>query len=149
VEVEMTRVRLVRLVAAAGLSMAAVLALSDPLAGQDRKAGPVTVKTILKVEFETQQTDPPNLVVIVTGQVPTGGWSSPTLTRKKYDAPPADGIQDYTLTAVPPSGIVTQVLSKVEASDSWKGYTVKAPWLKGVRVHGADKGVVVKMLDGK
>jgi hypothetical protein len=146
VEIEMTRVRLVRLVAAVGLSAAAVVALADPLAGQDRKADPVTVKTILKVEFAIQEIDPPNLVVYATGEVPTGGWSGAKLTRKKYDTPPADGIQDYTLTAVAPTGIVTQALSKVEARDTWSRYTVEAPWLKGVRVHGAGKGVVVKML---
>jgi hypothetical protein len=146
----MLRARLVRLVAAVGLSAAAVVALADPLAGQDRgKADPVTVKTILKVEFAIQEIAPPNLVVTATGQVPTGGWSGAKLTRKKYDTPPADGIQDYTLTAVAPTGIVTQVLTKVEARDTWSRYTVEAPWLKGVRVHGAGKGVVVKMLDGK
>ncbi len=146
----MTRAHLVRLFATAGLSVVAVLALSDPLAGQDRgKADPVTVKTILKVEFAIQEINPPNLVVTATGQVPTGGWSGAKLTRKKYDTPPADGIQDYTLTAVAPTGIVTQALSKVEARDTWSRYTVEAPWLKGVRIHGADKGVVVKMLDGK
>ena len=146
----MTRSDLPRLAAAAGLAAAAVLGLSDPTAGQDaKKAEPKTVATIVKVELAIQEIAPPNLVVTATGEVPTGGWSGAKLTRKTYVTPPKDGIQDYTLTAVPPDGVAAQVISTVKASDTWKAYTKEAPWLKGVRVHGEGKGVVVKMLDGK
>lgn len=146
----MTRSRLPRLFAAAGLAAAAVLGLSDPTAGQDaKKAGPATVTPVLKVEIAIQEINPPNLVVTATGEVRTGGWSGAKLTRKKYDTPPKDGIQDYTLTAVPPEGFATLAFETVMASDTWKAYTKDAPWLKGIRIHGEGKGVVVKMLDGK
>ena len=111
-----------------------------------KKPQPGIVHKILKVQTELQTVNPPNLVVTVTGQVPTGGYAKPKLVRVVHATPPEDGIQDYVLLAVPPSGIATQVVSEVKAADQWKGYEKEAPWLKGIRVHGVDDGVVVKML---
>jgi hypothetical protein len=107
-----------------------------------------TAGKILRVDFSIEESNPPNLVVTAVGQVPTGGYDPKkvTLQRVAYVAPPADGIQDYKLTAVKPTGIVTQVISEVSGKDRWKGYTKEAPWLKGVRVHGVGDGIVVKML---
>ena len=111
----------------------------------DKKAEPQTVKKILKVEHSEQEINPPNLVVKAVGEVSTGGYTNAKLTRTVYVTPPKDGIQDYTLTADAPTGPAIQVISKVDASDTWKGYAIEAPWVKGVRVHGVDKGVVVVM----
>lgn len=113
---------------------------------ESQKPEPITVEKILKVEFVIQEMAPPNLVVTVIGEVPSSGYESVKLTRVTYVKEPEDGIQDYTLTAVPPSEPAMQVLSEVKAEDTWKRYTEEAPWLKGIRVHGVGDGVVVKML---
>jgi len=118
---------------------------ADELNG-DKKPQPGIVPKILKVQTELQTVDPPNLVVTVTGQVPTGGYTKARLVRVAYAMPPEDGIQDYILFAVPPSGFATQVISEVSAADRWKAYEKDAPWLKGIRVHGVGDGAVVKIL---
>ncbi|PHS05080.1 MAG: hypothetical protein COA78_15690 [Blastopirellula sp.] len=101
-----------------------------------------TVDQILSVTYHIEKKNPPNLIVIATGQVPTSGYKNAILTKVEYVMPPADGIQDYYLTATPPSGISNPVLSKVKAQNKWDGYTDDAPWLKGIRVHGTGNGIV-------
>ena len=136
---------------ACGMWLGAFLVLGLALVGfaQENMRGPGVVARILKVEVLIQESAPPNLVVSAIGRVPTGGYSNATLVRAVYTKPPADGIQDYFLLATPPSGIATQVLSQVSATDTWPAYTRAAPWLKGIRVHGVGEGVVVKMVGGK
>lgn len=135
-----------------GLGFLGVAAGPSPMVAEQKDGGkksePRIVKKILKVEFAVETIDPPNLIVTVTGQVPTGGYdkNKVNLVRVAYVTPPADGIQDYVLFAVPPSGFATQVISEVKAGNRWKGYAKEAPWIKGIRVHGADEGVVVQML---
>jgi hypothetical protein len=128
---------------------AALCGLMLPAIGNadDKKspAGPQVVAKILKVEHAEQETAPPNLTVTATGQVSSGGFTKPTLLRATYVTPPEDGIQDYFLVAVPPSGPAIQVISEVKASDTWKGFRKEAPWIKGIRVHGVGEGIVVKM----
>lgn len=116
-------------------------------AGDAAEGDPQIIADIVKVTWVIEESNPPNLVVTAKGKVSHGGFSKAKLSRAVYVMPPSDGIQDYFLTAVPPDGPSTQVISYVEASDRWKGYTTEAPWLKGIRVHGAGDGVVVKMLD--
>jgi hypothetical protein len=124
-----------------GLALAAL-----PQAGSRAadKAKLVTVKTILEVTYAIQESEPPNLVVTAVGQVNSGEYKDVKLTRVKYTKPPKDGIQEYVLSAVPPSGAAIQVISKVTATDTWKAYKKEAPWIKGIRVKGAGDGVVVK-----
>jgi hypothetical protein len=134
------------------LAVSALLVFTCLLTGRaisaEAETGPrVVVATILDVEFGIQKSLPPNLVVTAIGEVPTGGYGEPLLTRVVYSKPPADGIQDYVLTAVKPTGFVTQVISKVEASNTWKAYSEEAPWLKGVRIHGVGDGVKEILLD--
>lgn len=133
-----------------GLCLSAALCgLMLPMIGsaEDKKAppGPQVVAKILKVEHAEQETAPPNLVVTATGQVSSGGYAKPTLLRVTYATPPADGIQDYFLVAIPPTDPAIQVISEVKASDTWKGFRKEAPWIKGIRVHGVGEGIVVKM----
>jgi hypothetical protein len=104
--------------------------------------GPVVVKKILEVEYAELEINPPTLEVTAVGEVPTGGFTKATLSRVVYFVPPEDGIQDYFLTAIPPSGQATQAISTVKAKDSWKKYREEAPWIRGLRVHGIDDGVV-------
>lgn len=113
------------------------------------KPARVTVAKIISVHCAFQKRNPPNLVVTATGQVSTTGFSEVRLQRVEHPKPPADGIQDYVLTAVPPAGIVAQVLSQVEASDTWIDYRRDALWLKGVRIHGVGDGTKVQMLMGE
>src|SRR5262245_40718262 len=88
----------------------------------EKKPKGVTVKKIIEVTYAIQESEPPNLVVKVVGQVPTGGYQGVKLTRVKHAKPPKDGIQEYVLTAVPPDGIALQVISRVTAQDTWKKY---------------------------
>lgn len=110
---------------------------------------PQIVGKIVGVEYAVEKINPPNLVVTATGEVPTAGYQKPALERVSYVDPPADGIQDYFLRATPPSEVADQVVSKVKATDTWKGYTEEAPWIKGIRVHGTGDGVMVKMFSGE
>jgi hypothetical protein len=105
--------------------------------------GTRVVNKILHVGFAEEESDPPNLVVKVTGQVPTAGYGKVRLVRANYANPPEDGIQDYFLLAIPPSDAAAQVISEVDASDKWVGYRKVAPWLRGVRIHGMDDNVVM------
>jgi hypothetical protein len=104
------------------------------------------VKTIIKVDHAIQESFPPVLVVTATGQVPTGGWSDAKLKRRDYEKPPKDGIYEYDLTAVPPDGIATQVISKVTAKDSWKDPPKD---MKGIKVYGVGDGVKTIKFDEK
>lgn len=100
----------------------------------------VTVPKILKVTHQIQKSNPPNLVLKVVGEVPTGGYTDAKLFRVIYKKVPQDGIQDFILKAVPPAGLSTTVVSQVTASKTWKGFP---DWVKGIRVHGIKAGVVL------
>jgi len=128
--------------------LAGVLVLSAVIknsAAEDEVREPFLVPKILSIDIALEKRLPPNLLVTATGEVPTPNHKG-ILTRAVYAKPPADGIQDYHLKTSPPSGVVPQVISTVTASDRWEDYQSQAPWLKGVRIHGIDKGVRVKML---
>lgn len=99
----------------------------------------VTVPKILKVTHQIQKSNPPNLVLKVVGEVPTGGYTNAKLFRVIYKKIPQDGIQDFILKAVPPAGLSTTVVSQVTASKTWKGFP---DWVKGIRVHGIKSGIV-------
>jgi hypothetical protein len=135
------------------VTAAVAVALGPPADAQEkggrRQPQPQIVAAILKVDIEVEQSEPPNLVVNVAGQVRTGGYTKPRLVRAAYTTPPDDGIADYFLLAVPPGGPAIQVISEVKASDRWKAYTKEAPWIKGIRVHGVGEGIVVKMFEKK
>ena len=127
--------------AMAALSAAPMLlALVAMSAMADVKPEPATVKKVVSAKLELAKGD---LTVTAIGEVPTAGFTNPTLTRVTYIKQPADGIQDYTFRAVPPDGVAAQVISEVQARDTWKGMPA---WVKGVRIHGAGDGVLVKML---
>ena len=110
------------------------------LKADEAKSKPVIVSKILRVSHEIQKSQTPNLIVNVTGEVPTGGYTAARLLCIFNEQPPKDGIQAYILTAVPPSGPALTVISEVKASVTWK----KLPsWMKGIRVHGVKEGIVV------
>ncbi|QDT40099.1 hypothetical protein Pan241w_01520 [Gimesia alba] len=122
------------------LALAVVLNSAVLLQADDAKPTPVTVPKIIKVTNQVQTSFPPNLVVQAVGEVPTGGYTDAKLIRAVYVQPPQDGIQDYFLKAVPPSGPAITVISQVKASDTWKNFP---SWVKGIRVHGVGDGIVL------
>ncbi len=119
--------------------LAAFTALS--VLAEEKPPEPVAVKKVVSAKVTMTKE---SLTVTAVGEVPTAGFAKPTLARVTYIKQPDDGIQDYTFQAVPPSGIVAQVVSQVEASDVW---TSVPAWVKGVRIHGVGDGVLVKMLE--
>jgi hypothetical protein len=121
---------------------------SVSVAEDTKKPQPQIVGRILKVDYTLQKKMPPNLLVTAVGQVPTGGYTRVQLVRVIYVAPPEDGIQDYILFAVPPSGPAAQVISEVEATNRWEAYEREARWIKGFRVHGVGDGVTLRMFPG-
>lgn len=103
-----------------------------------------TVATIDSVHCAINLSNPSQLVVTAFGTVPTGGWSGENLAPRVYVAAPADGIWDYDLTATPPSGMATQVLTPISAQHTWPAYP--AATLLGIRVHGLDTGIKERSL---
>jgi len=119
-----------------------LLLLQSVSAAEDtKKPQPQIIGKILKVDYTIQKKIPPNLLVTAIGQVPTAGYTKVQLVRVIYVTPPQDGIQDYILFAVPPSGPAAQVISDVEATNQWEAYDREARWIKGFRVHGVGDGV--------
>lgn len=112
-----------------------------PLEAMDEPAPPnVRVPRILKIEHAILKSNPPTLVVKVTGQVNTAGWTEAKLTRRVYVQPPADGIWEYDLFATPPAANPPAAVSKVQATNRWPNFDATA--VKGVRVFGVNDGVV-------
>lgn len=127
--------------------LAAALLLSSlgefTVQAEEKPPQPVTIKKVVSAKLSTEGK---SLTVTAVGEVPTGGYTKPTLTRVQYFKQPDDGIQDYTFEAVPPTGIATQVISQVTATDKWRSLP---GWVKGVRIHGVGDGVMMKMLGEK
>lgn len=97
------------------------------------------IPKIVKIDYSVLKSNPPTLVVTATGEVPTGGWSNPQLVRRVYVVPPADGIWEYDLTAEPPTGIATQVITKLKATNRWHDFNQGV--VKGIRVYGVGRGI--------
>ena len=120
-----------------GVAAAVVLAgAAVAQKGDDKKDKGEVVKAITDVTVSYSK-DRKEFVVTATGTVPTGGWSGAKLTRRDTKKAPADGVYEYDLTAVKPSGIAIQVISEVKATDRWK--TPPAD-IKGVKVYGVGEG---------
>jgi hypothetical protein len=125
---------------------AAALALSVVSAtAEDKKEEPKgeQLKTVISVTHSFDK-DMKTLTVTAVGQVPTGGWTGAKLTPRKYKDKPADGIYEYDLTAVRPTGFVTQALSKVKAEHKWENPPAD---IKGVKVYGAGEGAKTVKFD--
>ena len=96
---------------------------------------PQKVRSVAKVEIRADKVDPPNLHIHVEGDVRTSGWSGFALSHKVYVDPPADGIFEADMVAVPPDGISSPVITPFAFDDVWAAYP--AEHLKGLRVHSA------------
>lgn len=126
------------------LAIAFVFMGMSSVQAENTKSKLVSVSKILKVTHQIQESHPPNLVLNVVGEVPTSGYTDVQLLRMVYVQPPQDGIQDFYLKAIPPSGIAATVISQVTASKKWIGFPA---WVKGIRVHGEKSGIVVIKFD--
>ena len=124
-----------RTIRAAGLA-AVALAGMTALAAQKEKPKGEVLKTVIDATAAFDK-DGKVLTVTATGQVPTGGWTGAKLTRREAKEAPKDGVYEFDLTAVRPDGIVTQVISKVTATEKWENPPAD---LKAVKINGADKG---------
>lgn len=125
-----------RFVFAAALAvLAAALTTASAEDKKEEKPGEV-LKVIINVTHSFSE-DKKALIVTAVGQVPTGGWTGAKLTPRKYKDKPADGIYEYDLTAVRPTGIVTQALSKVKGDHKW---TNPPADIKGIKVYGVGEG---------
>jgi hypothetical protein len=123
----------VMLAATIAIGMTALASADD----KDKEAPKgVLLKTILEATVEFDK-DKKKLTINATGQVNTGGWKDAKLTRKEVKEAPADGIYEYEMTAVRPTGIVPQIVSKVKASDTWENPPAD---LKGIKVLGVGDG---------
>ena len=100
---------------------------------EDRKMKSERVYKVTNVEYAVEKGIPPNLLVTAYGKVSTGGWKYPTLLRRVYVNPPADGIWEYDLIALPPGGPATQIILPVKAADRWEGYDQRN--VNGIRVY--------------
>jgi hypothetical protein len=120
-------------------SVVGALLMAAVMFGRGAQAAePVTVPTVLKVSLTKG-------VMVVTGEVPTGGYTDPMLIKVTYVKQPDDGIQDFTFVATKPTGIVTQAVTKITARYDWKGEL--PAWVKGVRIHGVGDGIKTAILE--
>lgn len=95
------------------------------------------VLSVTDVNVAMTKSLPPLLMLNVAGTVPTAGWTTPEIVPSVYLIEPPDGIWDFHFMATPPNGLVSQVISSIEAS-----LTVPLPkWCVGVRVHSANNKV--------
>src|SRR3954468_23864717 len=101
------------------------------------------VAGIIDVSISIDTSFPPNVHLDVIGESPIRAKRGGELLRVRYDAAPKDGIQDFLLMATPGSG--ESARDTVATSYTWTSARRDAPWLVGIRIHGAD-GSVTKML---
>jgi len=123
------------------LKSSAVALLSISL-GANVTAAPKQVKTTMAAVEVVKQ--PHALLVCATGEVPTGGWTNPTLTPRDYIVPPKDGIFEVDFTAEPPKPgtQVTQQFTPIKKQYFWSPYPEKE--LKGVNVNGVIAKLVAR-----
>jgi hypothetical protein len=122
--------------------LAALTTLAVAQKGKDEPKGEV-LRAIIDATAEFDK-DKKKLTITAVGQVPTGGWTGAKLTPKPTKDKPKDGIYEFELTAVRPTGIVTQALSKVKATHTWENPPAD---LKGIRVLGSGDGAKTVMIE--
>lgn len=111
------------------------------------------ILSVKSVSVFILQSDPPQVGITADGEVPTSGWTNPSLSQWFYVVPPDDGIQDFDFVAEPPTGIVLPVVSPIAAfaviPRDPKDYWGKGKPLKGVRIHARENSVVATLDERK
>lgn len=118
------------------LAVALLISTSNLAAERAKK-----VSSVSSVSVTILKTAPRWLEIKASGTVPTGGWTSGSLSLIPTTVPPADGIYAFDFIATPPSGTVTQVVTpiSVDPPHVWKGYPAG---LKGVKVVSASNCMI-------
>ena len=124
-------------------AVALTASAEDKKPDDKKEAKGEVLKTVIDVTHELDK-DKKKLTVTAIGQVPTGGWKDAKLTPRAVKEAPKDGIYEYDLTAVRPTGIVTQALSKVKASHTWDNPPAD---MKGIKVYGVGDGAKTVKFD--
>ncbi len=87
-----------------------------------------------RIELVLLKSNPPRLVIIADGTVPTMGWREPRLVEYVYIQPPPDGIYDFDFVAEAPEELVPQVLQPITTCHVRLGNVDE---IKGVRIHAS------------
>ena len=82
---------------------------------------------------------PFTIQIFAQGTTITSGWTNPRLDPFIYINPPENGIYEFNFIADEPTGIVPQVITKIEASLLWEHYPTD---LKGVKIHAETNSMV-------
>lgn len=89
------------------------------------------------------------VTVVAIGDLSASEFENPVLDRVVYSTPPTDGVQEYRLLVTPIDKPARCPKHRVIASDSWYAYDKTDPWIKGIRVYGADTISITKMFETK
>ncbi|WP_169979287.1 hypothetical protein [Tautonia rosea] len=132
------------LITAASVTLACVLAGLCFAQGRQQKSsgGLQVVKDIIRAECAVEPTDPPSLSVTVTAIDPRALPQHPRIIPGKYESPPDDGIQDFFVVAVPAEG-GQPTETEFTVKDTWNRFRDEAPWLRGIRIHGAEGAITL------
>jgi hypothetical protein len=79
------------------------------------------------------------LTADVQGLAPSAGYRQVQLRAVNYIQAPPDGIYDYTLVGLAPSGLPAQVLTPVAVAQKIADWPSS---IRGVRVHASDGAIV-------
>ena len=101
------------------------------------------VSRVTNVLLTFTMSDPPAMVLVAGGTVPTLGWSNGVLVPRQYTEAPSDGIWDFDFIAQPPqSSYVGQKISNIQSAPI---VLFSPSWLQGVRIHSLN-GSMEKLL---
>ncbi len=108
------------------------------------------VSTVTNVTLQIQKSNPPQLLLVAEGTVPSLGWSNFVLAAFRYITPPVDGIQDFDFSGDPPSGASNTVVVPVVSQPLLETVDIANYWgrgkpLIGVRVHAALGSLEVRL----
>src|SRR4051812_26804392 len=84
------------------LSGVIVLLVTSVSKAEERPGDYRIVQRLTYVGCDLQVSEPPNLKIHVSGEVPWDGFTKTRLVRAHYDNAPEDGIQEFFLMVMPP-----------------------------------------------
>jgi len=107
---------------------------------------PKPIYDVESVTLSILKTNPPSLEIQVTGHTLTTGWTEIKLEPRVYITAPPNGIWEFDLYGVPPSGAAGQLITPVSAGYTWKDFPHS---LKGVKVYSANNYKTALLHRGK
>lgn len=100
------------------------------------------VYSVSCVEIAVVKTDPLGLSIHVEGDVSTPGWTGFALNHYVYVNPPADGIYEADMVAVPPPGGI-QVITPFTYDETLAPFP--EAHLKGLKVYSGTNSVTAML----